>query len=223
MSKFQGFPSRTEFTPVPNAFFGTLLAEIDDVDELKVTLHVIAALYPKKGSPRYVSFDELLGATKMDENRLRGALDKAVERGTVLSLTGDSQNIYFLNDEPGRQSVCKIESGELKLGDFKAALKPEAPATAVPDIFALYEENIGMLTPMVADELKEIEKLYPPEWLRDAVREAALHNKRNIRYFSKILENWSTEGRSNGTYQRDIKKTDPDRFIKGKYGHMVRR
>ncbi len=233
MSKFQGFPARTEFTPVPNAFFGTLLPEIDDIDELKTTLQVIAALYRKKGYPRYIGFNELPGnaalmnGLKGSEERLQRALEKAAERGTLLSLKvdkgGASENIYLLNDEPGRQAAAKIERGELNVGGIKAPAKPETPAESVPDIYTLYEQNIGILTPLVADELKEMEKLYPPEWLRDAVKEAALHNKRNIRYISKILENWSVEGRSDGTYQRDIKKTDPDRFIKGKYGHMVQR
>jgi DNA replication protein len=230
MSRFQGFPSRTEFTPVPNAFFGALLPEIDDIDELKVTLHIIAALYRKKGYPRYIGFNELLGGVsglKMNEENLLRALAKAMTRGTVLNLEvvkdGTSEVIYLLNDEPGRQAAARIESGESKVAGFKAGVKPEPPAGKVPDIYTLYEQNIGMLTPMVADELKEIEKLYPPEWLRDAVKEASLHNKRNIRYISKILENWSVEGRSDGTYQRDTKKTDPDRFIKGKYGHMVQR
>ena len=61
MSKFQGFPARTEYTSIPNAFFSSLLPEIDDMAELKTTLHVIAALYRKKGYPRFVSFNELLG------------------------------------------------------------------------------------------------------------------------------------------------------------------
>ena len=91
------------------------------------------------------------------------------------------------------------------------------------DIFALYEQNIGMLTPMIADELKEIEKLYPGNWIADAFKEAVLYNKRNIRYISKILENWVAEGRSDGTHQRHPKKTDPDKYVKGKYGHMVQR
>jgi DnaD/phage-associated family protein len=80
-----------------------------------------------------------------------------------------------------------------------------------------------MLTPMVAEELKEAEKLYPQDWIGDAIKEAVNQNKRNWRYISAILERWSTEGRGDGTYRRDFKKTDPDKYIKGKYGHMVQR
>jgi DNA replication protein len=234
MSKFQGFPAKADYTSVPNAFFSSLLPEIDDVAELKTTLHVIAALYRKKGYPRCLSFNELLGNAAIMgslkglgeplEEVLRRALKMAAERGTLISLTLEKdREVYFLNDESGRQAAAKMESGELKPGGLKAGRKPDVPAEEMPDIFTLYEQNIGMLTPMVADELREAEKLYPPEWLRDAIREAALHNKRNIKYISKILENWSVEGRSDGTYQRDSQKAGPDKYFKGKYGHMVQR
>jgi DNA replication protein len=237
MSRFQGFPARSEYISVPSVFFSRLLPEIDDPDELKTTLHVIAALYHKKGYPRFVSINEMLsdaalmggfkGAQGQPEEALRLALEKAAGRGTIIPLAldkdGISEDIYFLNDESGRQAAAKIASGQIQPGGLKAGRKPDVPPGEIPDIFTLYEQNIGMLTPMIADELREAEKLYPPDWLRDAIREAALHNKRNIKYITKILENWSVEGRSDGTYQRDIKKTGPDKYFKGKYGHMVRR
>ncbi len=91
-----------------------------------------------------------------------------------------------------------------------------------PDIFTLYEENIGMLTPLIADELREAEKLYPENWIKDAIKEAVSLNKRNIRYIVRILEHWLAEGKGDGTHRR-YSKTDPDKYIKGKYGHMVQR
>jgi DNA replication protein len=239
MKDFQGFPSsgRVEFTSIPNVFFSSLLPEISDVAELKTTLHVMAALYRKKGSPRYVSYEELLAdAALMDslkgvkgapEKLLRKALEMAAERGTLIRLAvekdGGSGDIYFLNDGPGRQAAAKIESGELQLKGLKFIERAYVAAEETPDIFTLYEQNIGMLTPMIADELRDAEQHYPPVWIRDAIKEAALNNKRSIKYIAKVLQNWSVEGRSDGTYQRDFKKTDPDRFVKGKYGHMVRR
>ena len=237
MKDFQGFPARMEFTSIPNVFFSSLLPEISDVAELKTTLHVMAALYRKKGHPRYVSYSELLGDAGLMESLkgikgapdelLRSALKLASERGTLIHLAvekdGGSEDIYLLNDGSSRQAAAKIESGELKLKGLKFKERAYTPAEEMPDIFTLYEQNIGMLTPMIADELRDAEEHYPPDWIRDAIKEAALNNKRSIKYIAKILENWSVEGRSDGTHQRDTKKTDPDRFVKGKYGHMVRR
>ena len=115
-----------------------------------------------------------------------------------------------------------MRSGEIKVGKPEAVAPVHVEVAEPPDIFTLYEENIGMLTPMIAEELKEAEKSYPPEWLRDAVREAVHQNKRKWRYISAILQRWATEGKRDGAYQRDS-QADPDKYVKGKYGHMVRR
>ena len=55
MKKFSGFPARMEFTPVPNLFINSLMPQISDVTELKVTLHLFAALYRKLGYPRFIT------------------------------------------------------------------------------------------------------------------------------------------------------------------------
>jgi DnaD/phage-associated family protein len=79
-----------------------------------------------------------------------------------------------------------------------------------------------MLTPIIADELTEAEKLYPEEWIRDAIKEAVSLNKRNWRYIARILENWSAEGRGDGTHQRDTQKS-ADKYNRQKYGHLFQR
>lgn len=235
MTQFQGFPSggRVQYTAIPNVFFSTILPQISDINELKTTLHIIATLYNRKGYPRFIRYSELTGDVVLmqglngSEETLRGALEKAVERGTLLSLSVEkdsvSEEIYFLNDESSRQAVENISSGELKLAGLKTGKSAPVPAEPLPDIFTLYEQNIGMLTPMIAEELRDAEKNYPQDWIRDAIKEAVLHNKRNIKYITRIIQNWSIEGRSNGTYQRHIKKAGPEKFVKGKYGRMVRR
>ncbi len=91
------------------------------------------------------------------------------------------------------------------------------------NIFALYEENIGLITPMIAEEIKEAEKLYPQSWINDAFIEAVNANKRSWRFISFLLERWSTEGKKNGTYQRNLKTTDPDKYFKDKYGRFFQR
>ena len=75
---------------------------------------------------------------------------------------------------------------------------------------------------MIAEELREAEKIYPATWIKEAIKEAVARNKRNWRYIAAILERWATEGKGDGTYRRDF-KTDPDKYLKQKYGHMVRR
>jgi len=93
----------------------------------------------------------------------------------------------------------------------------------VVNIFSLYEQNIGIITPMIAEELKEAERLYPRQWIEEAFKEAVTLNKRSWKYIARILERWASEGKDSGEYKRNIKKDGPDKYIKGRYGHLVKR
>jgi DNA replication protein len=138
--------------------------------------------------------------------------------------SGETQDdIYLLNSDSDREVISKIQNGEISLPGKMIARTPVISPAPVPDIFSLYEENIGMITPLIADEIREAQQTYPETWLHDAIREAANQNKRKWSYISAILERWSSEGKADGTYRRDSKKTDPDKYIRGKYGHMVQR
>jgi len=237
MKEFAGFPAKMKFTAVPDFFFSRLLPQISDIAELKTTLHIFQTLYHKRGYPRFTTYKELLGnkslinsfkgAARPPDEVLHHALEMAAKRGTILHVAlerdGTPEDIYFLNTESDRQIMAKIQNGELNLSGLKAKQPAYVDTEEPPDIFTLYEQNIGMLTPMIADELRDAEQLYPETWIREAIKEAVSLNKRNWRYIAKILERWSAEGKSHGTYRGDFKKTDPDKYIKGKYGHMVRR
>jgi len=237
MEQFKGFPSKMKFTAVPDFFLSKLLPQISDIAELKTTLHIFQALYHKRGYPRFTTYKELAGNkslisslkgdVKPPDEVLRRALEMATERGTILHMALDRddnpEDIYFLNTEPDRQVMAKIQKGELKLSGLKATEPAYVDAEEPPDIFTLYEQNIGMLTPMIADELRDAEQLYPQDWIRDAIKEAVNQNIRKKSYILAILKRWSAEGKSDGTHRGDSKKTDPDKYIKGKYGHTVRR
>jgi len=237
MQEFTGFPVKMQFTPVPNLFFSRLLPQISDMAELKTTLHILETLYHKRGYPRFVTYRELLAnkslmsslgqITKPADELLHNALEMATKRGTILHITldkdGKGEDMYFLNTESDKQVIAKIQSGELHLPGLKAERQTYIDTEEPPDIYTLYEQNIGMLTPMIAEELREAESLYPETWIRDAIKEAVNQSKRKWSYIAAILERWATEGKGDGTYRRDFKKTDPDKYIKGKYGHMVKR
>jgi DNA replication protein len=245
MTSFAGFPSgKNPYVPVPEVFFRTLLPEIEDVAELKVTLHLFWLLAQKRGEPRCVSEPELLsdrlllkslkrrGDPRPPEERIRQGLEKAVARGTILRIylkvlgdDGAEHEVigwYFFNTARSRRVVAELQGGELvpvRLLDMDearvAAPHEVAAATALhaasrmpsknihhiqveierPNIFVLYEQNIGLLSPLIADELRDAAERYPAEWIEAAFREAVEHNKRNWRYIRAILRRWETEGR----------------------------
>jgi DNA replication protein len=235
MKQFSGFPPKSKFTPIPNIFFSEVLPQINDLAELKVTLHIIWALYQKRGYPRYATYGELLSDPTLinglktegsPPELLRRSLDQAVSRGTLLHLTlernGEAQDLYFVNTDADRQAVERIKNGELKLGALVKA-EPYQISPEQPNIFTLYEKNIGMLTPIIAEELKEAEKHYLASWIQDAFREAVDLNKRNWRYISRILERWEAEGKDDGEPGRDSKADANPEEYRRRYGHLLKR
>jgi DnaD/phage-associated family protein len=235
MKVFSGFPLKSRFTPIPNIFFSEVLPQIDDLAELKVTLHIFWVLYQKRGYPRFITYGELLGDPALMRGiegqgsapeLLRQGLNRAVSRGTLLHLTlerdGEVRDLYFVNTDADRRAVEKIKSGELKLGELVKA-EPYQISPEQPNIFTLYEKNIGMLTPIIAEELKEAEKHYLASWIQDAFREAVDLNKRNWRYISRILERWEAEGKHDGKPGRHPKaESDPEEYYR-RYKQFLKR
>ena len=77
----------------------------------------------------------------------------------------------------------------------------------IPNIYSIYEQNIGMITPHIAELIKESENLYPVEWVEDAIKHASKQNKRSWAYIESILNRWKIEGRDNGEYSRHNRPT----------------
>ena len=101
---------------------------------------------------------------------------------------------YFINTPKGRQTLALVRQG--RLGELQAAIPDEARLKVNrPNIFILYEQNIGMMTPLIADQLRDMEKSYPPDWIDEAFDLAVASNKRKLRYIQAILKRWETEGK----------------------------
>jgi DnaD/phage-associated family protein len=230
---FEGFPAGARAIAIPNLFFTALLPRIDDPAELVVTVYFFFAQARKKGQPRFLTYAELAAggslaaaAGSLGEGALRRGLDAAVERGTLLRLAvehdGRGEELYFLNTPGGRRAVAAVKAGRLELGHL--APEVEAGREPLPNIFALYEQNIGTIGPLIADELKDAEARYPQEWIEAAFREAADLNKRSWRYIAAILRRWEAEGPN---YEKAGRDTEGDqgrrRSLAGRYQHLVRR
>ena len=193
---------------LPAYFFSQLLPFINDLAELKVTIFCLAALQQKDGDYRLLRLEEFIadeqltrGLSRIDESAtarqtLERALDKMLARGTLLMMDvlikDEVKRYYTIADASGRALHQRVTAGE-----WRPSPKREIELLpARPSIFGLYEDNIGVLTPMIVDALKEAEASYPQGWVEDAMRLAAEGNKRNWRYIRAILERWQQEGRS---------------------------
>lgn len=206
---------KTDFISLSETFFTQAVPKIQNLAELKVVLYASYLILRKPDHTPFVTYQELKAessrlSAELGEETLRQALNSAVEHGVLLHSTlnidGVLEDVYSLTAD-SYQSLDRLPS----------------PGRQAINIFTLYEQNIGIITPMIAEELKEAEKLYPPQWVEEAFKEAVTLNKRSWRYIARILERWASEGKDSGEYKRDIKKGGPDKYIKGRYGHLVKR
>ena len=212
--QLSGSSRETGSVSLPGSFFTQVVPEIQDLAELKVVLYVVYITLQRQDpntqrSVNSVTYKELKSeicrlSAELDEETLRQALDSAVKHGALLHSTSDMDGAF--------QDIYSL-----------AAPAYRAHQVSAVNIYALYEQNIGMITPMIAEELKEAERSYPPQWIEEAFREAVTLNKRSWRYIARILERWASEGKDSGEHKRDIKKDGPDKYVKGKYGHLVKR
>ena len=212
-----GFPARVRSTPVPNPVLGPLLEQIEDIAELKCTLRLVKLLHEKKGFPRSVSHGELLADPVLAKGLAAapGGPRAAVERGVRLAVrrgvfiktsggpAGAVDRAYLLNTEANRRAVER--TGSAGVADAGDDPEPFEGPFERPNVFSVYEDNIGMLNPMIAEELKDAEERYPQDWIEEAFREAVKSNKRSWRYVSAVLERWEREGRGDGGSGRDTK------------------
>lgn len=220
--RFPGFTNgQGAIIPLPEAIFTDLIPYIDDILELKLTLIVLWRLSQihAEAAPwitrEELEQDEVIQAARSEEEEIGRALSSAVARGTLLLVTrersnGSCEERYFANSPKARTAIAAMQRGR-------------EPARSVsqerPNIYALYEQNIGTLTPLLAEELRDAEETYPEEWIEEAFREAVGHNKRNWRYILAILKNWQEKGRHE-IHQRD-RKTDRRRYIEGEYADLI--
>ncbi|MCH7738378.1 MAG: DnaD domain protein [Chloroflexi bacterium] len=209
---FSGFTGKTLYTPVPNPVFGPILEQVQDLAELKVTLRGLWLFHRKRGAPRAVSLDEFLAdrslikglkfegpeGNKSSEEAIRRGLRLAVTRGTFLThqLEGTG-TVFLLNTDSGRRAIARFEAGQTPSENGDGTERELAvPELERPNIFELYEDSIGSLSPLLAEELKEAEGRYPEAWLREAFGIAVAENKRSWRYVAGILRRWTAEGKT---------------------------
>ncbi len=229
---FSGFPpGKVLLVPLPVQFFTQLLPEIDHLGEMKVVLYAFWRLSQSEAPIRYLTRADFVS----DEAFMRGltedgstasealdeALARAVARGVLLAeqvTVGDEVvTLYFLNSPKGRAAVDAVRAGHWR--PQPGETRPVHLYLERPNIFRLYEEHFGPLTPLLAERLEEAEATYPYAWIEDAFRIAIENNVRRWRYVEAILERWQKEGRHDRTLGGDSEK-DRRRYLDDEFAEF---
>lgn len=222
---FNGFEeNKKSFTGIPDQFFSEILPNIQDLNELKLVLYLLWSAKTEGDYGIGFSAEDIFQDKKFvnglisENNDLNQTLGEALLQGVrdnILIQAGDSDKLYFLNTPRGRAAAEKYSSE----GSSAVTTPVRTTLDAVkPTLFRLYEENIGPLTPIIADMLKDAQNDYPADWIEEAVQIAVKNNVRRWKYVETILKRWKEEGRV-GTDQRNTKE-DYERYLKGEYGDI---
>ncbi len=197
-----------------------LIPAMTDVAEIQVTL-VAARLAADAGSvdspinearivrdPSLRRALRVVGSPNEPDNRIATGLELAVGRGALVRFrTIDDANElvwYCLATQEARLNIQQMVMGrtlpprELWQSDRAPRVEPERPT-----VFRLYEQNIGLLTPIIAEQLVRALERYPREWIEDAIGESVAYNRRNWRYIQRILQQWATAGRGDERRESD--------------------
>lgn len=194
---------------IPPEWFTDVMPQITLATELKVTLHIFYRLARQRETPKRLSWDELaedallqqglraVSAQRTVEEMLDEGLLAAVRRGTLLHLVlpgnGRMMNWYMVHTPANRAWAEHLHA-------TRPVLAPVASGLAQrPSIYMLYEQNVGLITPLLADELRDAESRYPYEWIEAAIRESVQANIRSWRYIRRILERWAAYGRQSAS------------------------
>jgi len=247
--RFGGFLVASEpSVQVPRAFFTDVLPQVTEMAELQATLAVFRLAADGDGIETPVSHDLLLhdqtlrralrvtGSPREPDQRIMTGLDLAVGRGTLLAFTaerGATKRVWYYVNTPVNQALIAAMSRGAVAPPIAVWHDDQVPTVVPerPNVFRLYEQNIGLLTPLIADHLVDALESYPTEWIEDAIAEAVAYNRRSWRYIQRILEKWASDGRgphgsgerNNETNRRgDPGHLDPNQYKHGRYLNKTR-
>lgn len=211
--RFSGFLVQTDpAVGIPRAFFVDVLPQLTELSEVQATLAVFRLASEAGGIESPVSELTLradrplrtalrvAGSPREPDERIVTGLDLATGRGTLLRFVaerGSERDVWYYVNIPVNQAlVAAMARGAV--APPRALWREGHPPAVIPErpnVFRLYEQNVGPLTPLIADHLVRALETWPVDWIEDAVAESVAYNKRSWRYIQRILEGWQAQGR----------------------------
>jgi DNA replication protein len=222
MKKFSGFPAD---------FFTEILPGISNINELKVILYTFWYFSRLESKIKFISGKNFLEDSvfisgfsndpKEQALLISEASQKAINDGVLLCANWEEPlllRLFFINSKEGQAALTAYQKkywSPDQVVDQTLDLSNERP-----NIFTLYEQNLGPLTPLIAEALRDAERNYPTEWIDEAIKAAVKNNVRRWNYVEAILVRWKEEGR-NEKDRRDHQQ-DRKKYIEGEYGDLIK-
>jgi DNA replication protein len=191
---------------IPRELFDRLV-QVQDLSELKAILCVIR--FAGSATNRPVPSGDLLAPEAARtiagphnpedaQQRAQRAVDRAVTNGSLFRITvgaATNRETYVVPVTTRTRTLVE----RLRSGDGSTVPGMGFPSEANisvyrPNVFAFYEQYLGPLTPLVADQLRDAERSYPRLWIEEAILAAADSQTRSWRYIETMLTRWEETG-----------------------------
>ena len=224
----KGFPLADDFatTQVPNAVLGRVLSTIDDANEIKLILRAIWLLEHQRGYPRYITRDDLrrdrvLSVVIPDQSDFDRILKSAVDRGVFVEVSINDNICLMFNTESARRASIEVSPTTENSNKDDNGWETPATSAAPADAFRAYEENIGILSPMIRQSILAALEDFTDEDITRAVRIAVENESRSWSFVAGVLRRWArdgipherTDGATGGTDERDVSEVELNRYI----------
>jgi|SRR5579875_293475 len=185
---------------IADSFLQRILTVVHDLAELKVVLQVVRLAggreFPVVSRNEMLSGPVVRSVVGLDnpvpsDERLVASLNRAVADGLLLQLDVEGREPLY---------VPNTDDNARRVRDLPFDVLPTEGEITVhrPNVFALYEQHLGPLTPLLAEQLRDAERMYPRAWIEQAILQAVHYNKRNWRYVQAILAGWEETGAPDG-------------------------
>jgi len=193
---------------VPWALFAEILPGIEDLAEYKVVLKVVQ-IGTERGQVM-VSMNDLLDPVVCRslvplttpgsrEPRVRRAVEHAIANGSLLRLSPAGQDtMLLLGTGANRNLVQRLVAGDSGAREALNLHDEQDISVYRGNVYALYEQHIGPLTPLIAEHVRDIERTYPRLWIEQAMATAVQQNRRSWRYVESVLTQWEETGGPTG-------------------------
>lgn len=126
-----------------------------------------------------------------------------------LVIVDNNSNSEGVNDDIGTQSKVK----KSKVKESKENNNNDDVIKTENNIFHVFENcGFGSIDGYTMQQLEGLVKDFTFEWTKEAIEIAAENGARNLKYVTRILENWKSKGKDYKSNKNNINEPKPLRF-----------
>lgn len=194
------------YTQTPNELFDSLLKNMGYA-ELKIVLAVIRITfgYHREGEEVKATLSQMQRMTGLSRPAVLAGAQKAEDSGLIekrFSETGELLWMVKLLYQDGKATLPEavkqvyhpIPIKETEKKGKETVTAAAAPPRVSPEVLEVYQNNIGLPTPVILDDLEQAERTYSAAWVVEALKETARARVKRFAYTQKILANWQANG-----------------------------